>query len=435
MTPLKVIEFYTRTKFSLLKAQGTENLFKTILILLSSTMLSSIFTFVTQVTVARYLYPEEFGLVIASLTLVVLIAPLLAIGLDGYLLKHFAKYDGISVGFINTSFKYFLCSIPPTFVLFFFVGSDIGIFFYLLVVSQFFINITIALKQVEGSFNKVSVILTFQSFIRLALLLPFVILSNISVNIVYFVYVFSSLIVIVFTYIQIKKTIKVSVEEDCYKISLKQLFLNSYPFGIGVFLHLIYFQSAILILGKLDSAASAGLYGVAFTILTLAYLVPGVVFQRYFLPEIHRLTEKGKHKELMHIFSNGFMMMLILGVVGTLLFKILSEHVIYYSFGDNYLDSVLILKTLSICILLRYLSSSAGVFLVSGALVVKKNKYMAICAFFNFLLNIILIPSYGIFAAVYVTICSEVILMLLFFRGVFKYKFFNYSPYQLFLRS
>ena len=410
-------------------------MFKTILVLLSSTMLSSLFTFITQLIIARYLYPEEFGIVISSLTLVVLIAPLMAIGLDGYLLKHFAKYEGISAGFINTSVRYLLYTIPPTFLLFLFIGSDIGVFFYLLVVSQFFINITIALKQVEGSFNRVSLILTFQSFIRLALLLPLVLFSSVSVSSIYIIYVLSSLIVIAFLCTQIKGTLNSHVvKKECNEISLKQLFLNSYPFGIGVFLHLIYFQSAILILGKLDSAGSAGLYGVAFTILTLAYLVPGVVFQRYFLPQIHQLTEKGKDKELMYIFSNGFMMMLILGIIGTLVFMTLSDYIIYFSFGNNYLDSVNILKTLSICILLRYLSSSAGVFLVSGSLVVKKNKYMAICAVLNLLSNIILIPLYGISAAIYVTIASEVILMLLFFRGVFKYKFVNHSPYQLLLR-
>ena len=410
-------------------------MFKTILVLLSSTMLSSLFTFITQLIVARYLYPEEFGIVISSLTLVVLIAPLMAIGLDGYLLKHFAKYEGICAGFINTSVRYLLYTIPPTFLLFLFIGSDIGVFFYLLVVSQFFINITIALKQVEGSFNRVSLILTFQSFIRLALLLPLVLFSSVSVSSVYIIYVLSSLIVIAFLCTQIKGTLNSHVvKKECNEISLKQLFLNSYPFGIGVFLHLIYFQSAILILGKLDSAGSAGLYGVAFTILTLAYLVPGVVFQRYFLPQIHQLTEKGKDKELMYIFSYGFMMMLTLGVIGTLFFMTLSDYIIYFSFGNNYLDSVSILKTLSICILLRYLSSSAGVFLVSGSLVVKKNKYMAICAVLNLLSNIILIPLYGISAAIYVTIASEVILMLLFFRGVFKYKFVNHSPYQLLLR-
>ena len=410
-------------------------LFKTILMLLSSTMLSSIFTFITQLVVARYLCPDEFGIVISSLTLVVLVSPLLSIVLDGYILKHFAKYEGICAGFMSTSVRYLLCTIPPTLLLFLIIGADIGVFFYLLVVSQFFINITIALKQVEGNFNRVSLILTFQSFIRLTLLLPLVFLSSISVNSVYIIYVLSSLIVIVFLCTQIKGTLNSPVvKEKCNEISLKQLFLNAYPFGIGVFLHLIYFQSAILILGKLDSVASAGLYGVAFTILTLAYLVPGVVFQRYFLPQIHQLTEQGKDKQLMSIFSNGFMMMLIVGIIGTLVFMTLSEYIIYYSFGDKYLDSVSILKTLSICILLRYLSSSAGVFLVSGSLVVKKNKYMAICAVFNLLLNIILIPLYGISAAIYVTIASEVILMLLFFRGVFKYKFVNHSPYQLLLR-
>lgn len=397
--------------------------------------MSSVFTFITQLIVARYLYPEEFGIVISSLTLVVLIAPLLAIGLDGYLLKYFAKYEGICSGFINTSVRYFLSTIPPTFLLFLFVGSDIGIFFYLLVVSQFFINITIALKQVEGSFNRVSLIITFQSFIRLALLLPLVFFSSVSVSSIYNIYVLASLIVIAFLYTQIKGTLNSSVVKKEYnEISLKQLFLNSYPFGIGVFLHLIYFQSAILILGKLDSAASAGLYGVAFTILTLAYLVPGVVFQRYFLPQIHRLTEQGEEEKLMSIFSNGFRLMLIVGGVGTLAFITFSDYIIYLSFGDKYLDSVGILKILSVCILLRYLSSSAGVFLVSGSLVVKKNKYMAICAVFNLLSNIILIPFYGISAAIYVTIASEVILMLLFFRGVFKYKFVNHSPYQLLLR-
>lgn len=410
-------------------------MFKTILMLLSSTMLSSIFTFITQLIVARYLYPDEFGVLISSLTLVVLVSPLLAVGLDGYLLKHFARYGGICSGLVKASVRYFLYTIPATVLLFFIIGSDIGGFFYLLVISQFFINITIALKQVEGNYNKVSLILTFQSFVRLGLLVPLLFISNVNISNIYIIYVVASILITVFLFTQIKGTLNSSVfKEENMKISLKQLFLDSYPFGVGVFLHLIYFQSAILILGKLDSSQSAGLYGVAFTILTLAYLIPGVVFQRYYLPKVHILTEQGNEKALMYIFKTGFKLMLIAGTIFTLFFALLSDLIVYLSFGDKYSEAAEILKILSICILLRYLSSSAGVFLVSGSLVVKKNKYMTLCAAFNLLSNIILIPVYGISVAICITIVSEVILMLLFFRGVFKHKFFNYSPYQLLLR-
>lgn len=413
-------------------------MFKAISLLLSSTILSSFFTFLAQLITARNLSPNDFGILISSLTLVVLVSPILAMGLDGYLLKHYAQEKCIGRGLVKVSILYIIVTIFPSLVIFILIGSDIGTLFYFLVISQLFINLAIALRQVERNFKKVSFILSVQSLVRLSLLILLVLLAEVTLKKAYFVYVFSSVVVLLIMSFNIFDSLKIlgnsSSASIDKKINLKFIFFNAYPFGVGVFLHLIYFQSAILLLGKLDSAESAGIYGVAFTILTLAYLIPGVVFQRYLLPKVHDLTEAKDIKKLMLIFSKGFKLMLLGGVVFSIFFYFISELIIILAFGNEYEDAVRVLQSLSICILFRYLSSSAGVFLVSGNLITKKNYYMSICAVFNVSLNFILIPIYGVSAAIFVTILSEVFLMLLFFRGAFKHKFFNYSPFQLIFR-
>jgi O-antigen/teichoic acid export membrane protein len=209
---------------------------------------------------------------------------------------------------------------------------------------------------------------------------------------------------------------------------------EAHPFGIGVFLHLIYFQSAILILGKISGTAYAGLFSVAFTIVTLAYLLPGVIFQKYLLPKVHQLTAKGEVDRLFTIFGQGFRLMLMSGLSLAIVFYFFADVLILTIFGQEYTDAIIVLKGLSFCIFLRYLSSSAGVFLVSGELIKKKNQYMLLCALFSVTSNVLLVPFYGIKAAVFTTLLSEIMLLSMFFYGVFHHKFNQFSMLQLFLR-
>ncbi|HAS8400528.1 polysaccharide biosynthesis C-terminal domain-containing protein [Vibrio vulnificus] len=395
---------------------------KIIFLLLTSSIISSLASFLTQMNIASNFNPESFGELNSAISLVVLLSPLLAMGVDGYLLKYYSDNDGAIRKFNIYSGKYFILSLIPCFVIYALLASDFGFSFFIIVVSQSMINLAVAHCQARGLYKLVSVLLSIQAIFRLVGVFILIILNQITPELVYWLYVcIGSFVMILSLFVIVFLNINNHCEltEDC---GFSSFLKKSYPFGMAVFFHLIYFQSDILILNKLYSSEYAGYYSAAFTVVISAYLIPSVIYQKYLLPKIHHISLKEPTKEK-NVFNDGFKLMLIIGVLVTAFFYIFSSDVINLVFGNKYDNSSEILSLLSICILFRYLSSNAGVFLVTGELIKIKNKYMAACALFNVVLNLMFVPYYGAVGAAYTTILTEILLCTLFYLGVNKYKF------------
>ena len=395
---------------------------KIIFILLTSTLISSLSSFLIQINIAKNFNPESFGEFNAAISLVILLSPLIAMGLDGYLLKYYSEKKGAIKKFNIYSVKYFCISLVPCFLIYLLLSSNFGLLFFIVVISQSLTNISVAHCQVRGLYKIVSALLSIQAIFRLTGVFTLIYLDKVTPGEIYWLYVLVSIIIISISLIVIFHCNKRSVIECNQDNSFLVYIKNSYPFGLAVFFHLIYFQSDILILNKLYSSEYAGYYSAAFTVLISAYLIPSVIYQKYLLPKIHHINTNNPNDEKL-VFKFGFKLMLLSGFFITCVFFFFSSQIICFVFGEQYKSAAEILSLLSFCILFRYLSSNAGVFLVTGDLIKIKNNYMAICALSNISLNLVFIPKYGATGAAYTTIFTEILLCILFYFGVNKYKF------------
>ncbi|MFA0069622.1 polysaccharide biosynthesis C-terminal domain-containing protein [Vibrio breoganii] len=397
---------------------------KIILVILSSTILGAFITFLTQMLLAMHLAPQEYGVFSASISLVMIVTPLIAMGADGYLLKYHAENEGEIKLFNSFYLRYFALTIAPVFLIYLVIGSDIGNAFFLLVISQALLNLSTAQCQVRSKYYQMSLMLLMQSLLRIVLLSGVIFWNDLFIDSVYYIYISVSVIIIFTVLIQIYylNAKKVFYTGSIQRSDISDLTKLSYPFGIGVLCHLVYFQSDILILSKFLPSEQVAYYSLAFTVISVSYLLPSVIYQKYLQPKIHKMHHNNS-KDERKVFIQGGKIMFYFGLTGSIAFYLLAEFVIVTFFGEEYSASIQFIEVLAICIFFRYLSCNAGVFLVSGNLISKKNTYMIITALLNVTLNFILIPKLGALGAAYSTIFSEIVLCVLFYYGVNKYKF------------
>ena len=102
---------------------------------------------------------------------------------------------------------------------------------------------------------------------------------------------------------------------------------------------------------------------------------------------------------------------------------IISPYIIPLFFGDGFSNSIDILIWLSLCIPLRFLSSSVGGCLVTKNNMGRKVVYQGGVAIVNLVLNFLLIPTYYAYGAVISTVFSEFVLLILYLYGANRYVF------------
>ncbi|WP_140341764.1 oligosaccharide flippase family protein, partial [Vibrio parahaemolyticus] len=384
-------------------------------------------TLFTQTLIASRLTPEEFGIFSSSLALVMLLFPLIAIGSDGYWLKFSADRSLRQSDFNSNWVVFFIITLIPAIGLFYIVDNEESRILCLLMVSQSLINFNVAVFQSKKRYKSVSIMLALQSLSRLLLLLcSMFFLETISISTVIKLYVVVAVIMVIFCCVMLNVSefgVLFFNRSRVDPVNCWGFIKKATPFGITTLLHLVYFQSDIIIINRFYSAEDAGLYSAAFMILTAAYMIPSVIYQKYFLPIAHQMASSGEGGKEYDFYLKGTKYIFMVSLFVTCIYYFLSEIIVYTIYGSEYSASSEYLKLLSFCIVFRFLSSNAGVFLTTENLIHKKNKYMLICAIFNVILNIIFIPRFGAVSAVISTVLTEIILCALFYRGVKRYKF------------
>lgn len=393
---------------------------KSVFALLSGSVASSFLAFLTQVMISRNLMPDELGSINSSISIALLLAPLVSMGCDGYLLKEYHKKKGAVNELNNVCIWYYIISlvilVPVCFLM-----SDIKIF-VLMMVSQALVNLLVAHLQVNSKYLRISFLLLIQNLLRFFMFFCLILKEALTYEDSIAVY---SIVAILVILVCLYCLIKINENFEFLKLSRKSFFssvLEMLPYGLTVFLHLIYFQSSLVLISWFLGNTDAGYYSVAFTIISSAYILPAVIYQKYLQPKVHRVYESGDYNQEYIFFKTGFFIIFPLALISSLFLYEFSGDIIFRLFGSKYDASIKYVELMVFCVFFRYLSSNAGVFLMTGNYVKVKNKYMTFCAVFNVSLNVAFIPLFGIYASIYISIFTEILLCFLFYRGCLKYR-------------
>ncbi len=419
------------------------NAIKAISLLWVGSLAGAGFAFLTQVLLARGLGSSSFGIFFSSLSTITLLAPLAGFGISQFWLKIFGAEGWAAIRWIKPSIKFVVVSTTLLILVVIFgtafFNHDVEskkiltiLSFYIL--GQLSVELVSSKLQLEERYTRLALWQLLPHLLRFIIVLAATTFYAEYIS-VYIYALFYSAVAIVFFVFSLPELL--AMKNGDFKLrGHKQAALlsrasdptalnaasESWPFGIAAFAYLIYFQSNIILLKYISGNQEAGLYSVAFTIMTAVYLLPSVIYQRFLTPKIHRWANHEPEK-FYKVYRTGNWVMLVLGAAAMIAIYILADWAVPLFFGEQYRESAEILKILSLSAPIIFVAFSAGATLVTQQHMKIKVKYMMAVALINLLLNLLLIPKLHTTGAAIATVISNTILLILYMYGAKKFVF------------
>jgi len=152
------------------------------------------------------------------------------------------------------------------------------------------------------------------------------------------------------------------------------------------------------------------------------YLFPSVIYQKYLLPKIHRWANHDL-PTLHRVYLKGNRLMAVIGLMAMAVVMMLGPYAIPLLFGAAFAPSAAPLLILAFAIPVRFVATSVGAMLVTQDNMRRKVRYMGAVAVINVILNLLLIPYYGVTGAAIATVLSEMLLLLIYWFSVRNFVF------------
>lgn len=213
----------------------------------------------------------------------------------------------------------------------------------------------------------------------------------------------------------------------------KEIMKQSWPLALTIAFNLVYLKTDTLILSLFKSQAEVGIYGAAYKVIdvliTMPFMFVGIIFPIIVSSWAEKNTERFKN-----IMQKSFDFMIILAlpiIIGT---QFIGKDIMSFVAGEEFSASGVILKILILAAGIIFL----GVIFTHGVIAINKQKkiigayiFAGITAVAGYL---IFIPKYSYFGAAWVTIYSELFIVLASARLVWKYSRFI-PNFKIFIKS
>lgn len=202
--------------------------------------------------------------------------------------------------------------------------------------------------------------------------------------------------------------------------NITSLIKLSLPLGLAVIFNFLYDKIDILLISKLTDFDQTAYYNVAYGI----YKSSAILFSFLFVSGFTEVSSIRESKsELKSFFKKYSLLLIEICLILTIILFFFSGLIVKLIYTDKFIDSVLILKILSFSLVGLALNNLTGIMLNGIGLFKENMKVTLTGLILNVILNIILIPFYGILASAVITILTEYFI----FAGGYFYlnKFYN----------
>ncbi len=424
--------------------------FNSISILWLMQLISGVCAFLTQVFLARYFEVGEYGSIVAALAIITLVSPLAGFGIGSFWLRCFGKEGWKAFRWVNPSIKFVLATSVITFslVMFWalFIESNslvriLVMFFSIFIFSQVVLELASSAFQLQSKYKELAILQSLPNIFKF-LVVIIVIVASFNVMSLAYGYLITGLALLLYCLLFVKKLVKSDINLHGHgarpknfliekNLRTMQVLHTAWPFALAGVFYFIYFQLDLIMINSMLGPEFSGKYNTAVVILTAIYTIPSVVFQKYLLPKYHIWAEHDKQR-FYKIFCYSNRIVFLVGIAIGIVTAFLSHWIIELLFGVDYHDAGIVLLILSLCIPLRYLSTSVGAALVTGTNMRRKVVYQGIVALCNVLLNLMLIPRMGIIGAAISTVLSEALLLALYIFGAMRHVFVLNNGWECF---
>ena len=217
----------------------------------------------------------------------------------------------------------------------------------------------------------------------------------------------------------IYSTQKIGLSKSFRKEFIKEIIWGALPYGFLSILGLIYFKIDTLMLAYIKGSFEAGIYSAAYRFLEAIVFVPTSVSLIVFpmMSKWHNL-EPAKVAQLSRKIIR---VMGVMGLAVMILYMTVLPEVIRL-FLPNYLPSIQIIQILALSIPFMFIHVPLSQALLSSDKYLKQIIMLSVVTVsFNVLTNLFFIPKYGLLAASWITVLSDVFSLALLLFVMHKY--------------
>ncbi len=196
--------------------------------------------------------------------------------------------------------------------------------------------------------------------------------------------------------------------------SNKEFFSYCWPLVFNTFIFQVILWTDTFMLGFFKTSSDVGIYNAALPTGQLMYIFPYALMTLFF-PVLSELHAKNSRQAFESVYKTTTRWIFMINLIPLSIFIIFSRQVIRVLFGEEYISGSIVLVILSTGYFFYYLTSNSNYILM----ILKKTKVIFMntvaAALINILLNLILIPKFGMVGAAIATVLSLMTIAILRF--------------------
>ncbi len=384
---------------------------------------------------ARVLGVEKWGVFSYAVTIVAFFTIFIDFGINSILIRESTKTEDpmeksriLSTSFtIKTVFlilgAFLIISIVPNFINIQGVKEIIPIVVFILIFDSlrefgFALNKTYEKMEKEaGLFLLTNVAIVVFGFIFLSI--------RPSVKSFAFAYALGTGLGVIATAFVLRDKLRRLFSDFCFKL-VKPILSTAWPFAISGVLGILMINTDILLIGGLLTAKDVGLYSAADRIIQILYLIPSVISVSV-LPLFSRIAGKDNAK-MRRIMENVIGTTMLAAIPISIGGAILGGSIISFLFGSAYAGATLSFQILILTLMINF----PAVILSSAIFSYNHQKSLILNAVIggvsNVLLDLILIPRFGITGSAIATLIAISLSNLYLWSKMKKINYFKVTP-------
>lgn len=369
--------------------------------------------FAVMVVLARYLGPEQFGILAYAISLVSIFAVAGHVGLSGLVVRELVKDPENKNTIMGTSFVLKGLGYLIGFMLVLitdFITEPLGsVEFWVLLI----IGLSLIVKPLDvidfwfqsllqAKYTAISRTVATVISSALKLLLVFLGAQLILVAIAHLVQAVIGTMLLI-TFFILKSKLKLT-DWQFSKDKAKELFSQGWVVFLGSIFAVIYLKVDQVMIKWLVGAEEVGIYAVAASLSEAWYFVPAAIVASFF-PKLIKLKQenpKQYHYRLQQLFDFLFVLALVVAVLVT----VLAQPIISTLFGEEYLGTIPILVVHIWAALFIFIRAVFSKWILIENVLMFSLITQGLGALANVALNFWLIPLYGGLGAAYATLIA-----------------------------
>ncbi len=210
-------------------------------------------------------------------------------------------------------------------------------------------------------------------------------------------------------YLFLKKYIIIKLQFDF--VYWKSFLKESLPMGIAAVIAFIYFKMDTILLSVMKSSADVGIYNVAYKVLENITFFPAMI-AGLVMPIMAKniFSNRERFLEVTNKTLKVFFLLIVPLIVGV---SFLADDIIRLIGGSGFFESGRVLQILVFALALIFFGQLLNTILIVGNLQKKLMWILGGVAIFNIGANLFFIPSYSYMASSYISVATELLVVLL----------------------